>query len=153
MNGETGKKILAHLSKQQDEMVRLLSECVLLESPSAVPASQDAVFDVFAARFGDLGFRCKRLAGRETGGQMLAIPRDYRKRSPRQLLLGHCDTVWPEGTLEKMPVEDRDGRLHGPGIYDMKGGLVQALFAVGALRHLGLQPSVTPIFFINSLKL
>jgi glutamate carboxypeptidase len=81
---------------------------------------------------------------------MLAVPIGYRKHSPRQLLLGHCDTVWPHGTLEKMPVENRGGRLHGPGIYDMKGGLVQALFALTALRDLGLQPTVAPLFFINS---
>ncbi len=80
----------------------------------------------------------------------MPIPRDYKRRSPRQLLLGHCDTVWPQGTLVKMPVESRDGRLHGPGVYDMKGGLVQALFALTALRDLGIQPSVAPLFLINS---
>ncbi len=44
----------------------------------------------------------------------------------------------------------RDGCLHGPGVYDMKGGLVQAIFALAALRELGMQPSVTPVFFMNS---
>ncbi len=150
MNGDTAKKIFTHLRSKQDDMVRLLSQCVHLESPSAVAASQAAVFDVLAAQFRDLKFRCKHLAGRTTGGQLFAVPRDYQKHSPRQLLLGHCDTVWPLGTLEKMPVENQDGRLHGPGIYDMKGGLVQALFALGTLRELGLQPTVAPIFFINS---
>ncbi len=150
MNGETAKKIFAHLRTKQDEMVRVLSDSVRLESPSAVPASQAAVFDLFADLLSDLNFRCRRLAGQKTGGQLMAVPHKYAKHSPRQLLLGHCDTVWPEGTLEKMPVENRDGRLHGPGIYDMKGGLVQAVFALGTLRQLGLQPAVAPIFFINS---
>ncbi len=150
MNTATANKIFAKLHTKRDEMARMLTQTALLESPSGDPSAQDAVFDLFAARFADLGFRCRRLAGKASGGQLLAVARDYPKHASRQLLLGHCDTVWPHGTLEKMPVESRDGRLHGPGVYDMKGGLVQALFALAALRELGLQPEVAPLFFINS---
>ena len=131
-------------------MVRLLHECAKLESPSADPTSQNAVFDFFVSLLRPLGFRCRRLAGRTSGGQLLAVPDGTEKHAKRQLLLGHCDTVWPHGTLKKMPVETRDGRLHGPGVYDMKGGLVQAVFAIRAVRDLGIQPEVAPLFFINS---
>ncbi len=150
MNKATAKKIFDHLQVRREEMAQLTAQCATMESPSAVPSSQAPVFDLFTSHLRELGFRCKRLAGQNSGGQLLAIPRDYQKGSPRQLLLGHCDTVWPQGTLEKMPVESRDGRLHGPGVYDMKGGLVQALFALTALRDLGIQPAVAPLFFINS---
>ncbi len=131
-------------------MVGLLSRCAQLESPSGVPATQDPVFALLTAELERIGFRCNRLAGRITGGQLLAVPKDYQRHSPRQLLMGHCDTVWAEQTLEKMPVESRDGCLHGPGVYDMKGGLIQAIFALGALRELQIAPTVTPVFFINS---
>jgi glutamate carboxypeptidase len=80
----------------------------------------------------------------------MAVAKDLPQTQPKQLLLGHVDTVWPHGTLETMPVESKDGCLHGPGVYDMKGGLVQAVFALSALRELGLQPAVTPVFFMNS---
>lgn len=150
MNGDTANKILARLSSEQDEMVRVLTDSVAIESPSAVPATQQPMFQLLENLFADLNYRCRRLRGRNTGGQLLAIPRGLAKHSPRQLLLGHCDTVWPEGTLEKMPIETRDGRLHGPGSYDMKCGLVQAVFAVQALKALRIQPTVAPIFFINS---
>jgi glutamate carboxypeptidase len=143
-------KILAWLHARGDEMVRMLTEAALLESPSSDPAAQDPVLELFADRLRSLGFRCRRLAGQRSGGQLLAMPGDYRRGMPRQLLLGHCDTVWSRGTLAKMPVESRDGRLHGPGVYDMKGGLVQAVFALAALRDLGLQPRVAPLCFINS---
>ncbi len=73
-----------------------------------------------------------------------------RRGAPGQLLLGHCDTVWPLGSLERMPVGIHDGRLAGPGVYDMKGGLVQGIFALRALRDLGLEPPVEPAFLINS---
>ena len=55
---------------------------------------------------------------------------------PAQLLLGHCDTVWPLGTLADMPLTISDGMLRGPGSYDMKAGLVQMLYALQALHSL-----------------
>jgi glutamate carboxypeptidase len=64
-------------------------------------------------------------------------------------MVGHLDTVWPVGTLASMPLVQVDGRLAGPGAYDMKGGLVQAIFALQALRALDLHPSVTPVLFIS----
>ena len=67
-----------------------------------------------------------------------------------QLLLGHCDTVWPPGTLKKMPVDFEDDVVKGPGVYDMKGGLAQMVFALRALHDLDLEPTVAPVVFVNS---
>src|SRR5262249_59394437 len=52
------------------------------------------------------------------------------------LILGHFDTVWPIGTLPRMPLERRDGRLHGPGTFDMKAGIAIGMLAVRALSAL-----------------
>jgi glutamate carboxypeptidase len=65
-------------------------------------------------------------------------------------MLGHCDTVWPLGTLENMPWQVQGNEIRGPGVYDMKAGLVEMLFAIEALRDLDLQAAVTPLCFINS---
>jgi glutamate carboxypeptidase len=54
--------------------------------------------------------------------------------APRVLLVGHLDTVWPLGTLDRWPFEVRDGRATGPGVFDMKAGVVQLLFALAALE-------------------
>jgi len=59
------------------------------------------------------------------------------------LLLGHLDTVWPMGTLEKMPWKESDGKISGPGVLDMKAGVVMALEAVTALRELEVERPVT----------
>ncbi|HEX9941405.1 MAG TPA: M20 family metallopeptidase [Thermoanaerobaculia bacterium] len=131
-------------------MTLLLRDLAVLESPSHDAASQEPVFARLAAELEAAGLRTRRLPGRRTGGQLWAVRQERRRGAPAQLLLGHCDTVWPAGTLERMPVEVRDGRLAGPGVYDMKAGLVQGIFALRALRDLGLAPEVEPAFFINS---
>jgi glutamate carboxypeptidase len=65
-------------------------------------------------------------------------------------MLGHYDTVWPRGTLGSMPVQRQQDVVHGPGVYDMKGGIAQMLFALRAIREFGLRPALTPIVFLNS---
>jgi glutamate carboxypeptidase len=60
------------------------------------------------------------------------------------------DTVWPIGTLAQMPVHTVDGLLFGPGTADMKGGLVEIVFALRALRELGLAPAATPVVLVNA---
>ena len=52
------------------------------------------------------------------------------------MLLGHMDTGWDVGTINKMPCREKKGRLFGPGVYDMKGGIVQILFAIRCLRDI-----------------
>jgi acetylornithine deacetylase/succinyl-diaminopimelate desuccinylase-like protein len=97
-----------------------------------------------------LGYRAWRVPGRRSGGHLYARPEWRGRRTPAQLLLGHCDTVWPLGTLAEMPVEVKDGVITGPGVYDMKGGLAQIVFALRALRDLCVNPPLTPVVFVNS---
>lgn len=89
---------------------------------------------------------------REMGGDVEVLPQaaagDHVKGTfgagdTRVLLLGHFDTVWPVGQLERMPLVERDGRLSGPGIFDMKGGLSIALQAIRALAHTGWPAGLT----------
>ena len=131
-------------------MVRLLGRLAEEESPSLDPASQAGPQAILRLELERLGFAVRSIPGVESGGHLLAIPRDRPRGASMQLLVGHCDTVWEIGTLATMPVIERDGRLYGPGTYDMKGGLVNILFALDALRMLGLQPEVTPVVLINS---
>src|SRR6202023_2974326 len=150
----TAAALLDGRRRREGEMADLLGDLARLESPSVVPAAQAPVLDRLAAELRGAGMRVRRLRGRTSGGQLYAgagpAGRSAAPGRPAQLLLGHCDTVWPLGMLRQMPVERRDGRLYGPGVYDMKAGLVQGVFALRALRELRLEPPAVPLMLINS---
>ena len=131
-------------------MYEALERLVAAESPSQDPASQADVQATLTQELEASGFRVRRLPGHETGGHLLAVPRERSRHQCVQALIGHCDTVWPRGTLGTMPITIRAGRMTGPGIYDMKGGLVLMIFALRAIAEQGLEPEVLPVVFINS---
>jgi glutamate carboxypeptidase len=149
MDAQLFERIVRYLRDRSQEMVTLLAEMVRAESPSSVPQSQKQVLHILAERLAKLSYSVWRLAGRNCGGHLYARPWQRMHRSA-QLLLGHCDTVWPLGTLADMPLTIGDGVLRGPGSYDMKAGLVQMLYALQALHTLEVKPSLAPLVFINS---
>lgn len=98
----------------------------------------------------DAANRCGRLVSalaREQGAEIEWVPsqscgdhllaRFGDGSGDQVLLLGHFDTVWPVGQLARMPIREVEGRLHGPGIYDMKGGIGIGLLALRALAATG----------------
>ncbi len=131
-------------------MTDLLKDLVLMETPSTDAASQAQIRDRLKAEFEQIDYRVNLIPGRKSGGHVYAAPGSRRKQQPTQLMLGHCDTVWPIGTLETMPLVSEADMLRGPGIYDMKAGLVEMIYALRAISALDLEPSVVPLCFINS---
>jgi glutamate carboxypeptidase len=131
-------------------MVRLLMRLAEAESPSLVPDTQGGPQAILRLELERLGFVVRFVPGTVSGGHLLAIPHGRPKGHSIQLMIGHCDTVWEVGTLARMPLHRRNGRLYGPGTYDMKGGLVNIVFALRALHTLGLPAEVVPIVLINS---
>jgi glutamate carboxypeptidase len=144
-----GKALLEWLREATDEMTALLERLARAESPSDDPPAQREAFSLLAGEFSELGFEVERLPGERTGDHLLAST-ETAGDAPYQLLLGHLDTVWPVGTIEEMPVAIRDGNLFGPGVFDMKGGLVQMLFALRALAELDLEPACRPLALVNA---
>lgn len=134
----------------RQEFVTLVASLARLESPSDAPETQHAVRERLADAFEALGFRVRRIPGRRSGGHLFARPADRERGRPLQLMLGHYDTVWPVGTLESMPLVVEENAIKGPGVYDMKGGVVQMIFALRALRELGLETGLVPLVFLNS---
>lgn len=150
MSAERAKELLSFLSERRDDMVALLVELAGQESPTDVPETQLAVQRRLSDALEARGYVVRKIRGTRTGGHLFARPSSRKKGRPGQLLIGHSDTVWPLGTLSTMPVVVEDGRVRGPGTFDMKSGLVQGLFAVEALQVLGYDPPATPVWFINS---
>ncbi|MDJ0827023.1 MAG: M20 family metallopeptidase [Rhodobacter sp.] len=146
----SGAEILAHLKGQKDDFVAFLEELTRIESPSLDPVPQGRARGVIADRLRQGGFRTWALSGTSHGGNLYARPDDRPRGRPVQLLVGHYDTVWPVGTLRDMPFEVDGNVVRGPGVYDMKGGITQIVFALEALAHFGAAPQVTPVVFANS---
>lgn len=144
------RAILEYLNGRRGSMVELLVEVASHESPSDVKESQGPVQASLARALAERGFAVRHVLGRRTGGLLFARPRDRRRPLPAQLLIGHSDTVWPLGTTTSMPVTVEGDQVRGPGVFDMKAGLVQGIFAVEALGALGLQTPATPVWIINS---
>ena len=142
--------ILQYLRGQREEMIRLLESMVRVESPSDEPGTQHEIREIIATELEQLGFRVHRIPGRDSGGMLYASNPGRTRGAKTQLMLGHYDTVWPLGTLENMPFEVDGDLIRGPGVYDMKGGIVQVLLALKTLHHFGIKPKVSPAIFLNS---
>lgn len=124
------------LASHQSDMVALLRELVVHESPTHEKSACDDLASLLAGHFERIGGRVK-LHRQASAGNHLQVDFPGAKHRSRLLLLGHYDTVYDKGTLKKMPWREDKGRLHGPGAFDMKGGIVQMLFALQALQQSG----------------
>lgn len=143
-------QLLDEVRTQREPMVSLLERLARFETPSSDAGSQLPIRDTICEELAALGYRVRKLSGRRTGGSLFAAPVARKRGRPVQLLLGHYDTVWPVGTLSEMPFEIEDNVVRGPGVFDMKGGIVQILFALRSIASLGLEPGVTPVILLNS---
>ena len=146
----SARDVLSHLQSKRADMIELLRNMTEAESPSDDPAAQIEIREIIAAEFERLDYTVRRIPGRGSGGMLHARPTTRHAGRDVQLLLGHYDTVWPLGTLQDMPFEHQDDIVRGPGVYDMKGGVAQALLAIETLRHFNFEPPVTPHVFLNS---
>jgi glutamate carboxypeptidase len=117
------------------------------ESPSTDKAALDACAGVIDSLCRVAGGRVTRLPRQDAGDHLLV---EFGCGERQLLLLAHYDTVWPVGQLARMPVEVRDGRLFGPGVYDMKAGLVMGLLALQACGETGPAPAHRLVFLITS---
>jgi glutamate carboxypeptidase len=138
-----GKAILRSVEKKSDRIHQHLYELVQQESPSEDRQAVNAAMALAEHWAREQGARVKRHKQREFGDVLELQFGPSRSKQKPVLLLGHLDTVWPIGTLKKMPWREADGRYWGPGVLDMKAGVVMALTALSTLREMKLSRPVT----------
>lgn len=146
--------LLPHLTSRLDECLTLLQTLVEHESPSKDKAALDALADRLTGFLHSAGASSVDRIPNADGGDHLLARFDFGHTTPDAprpaLLMAHFDTVWPIGTLATMPFRIEDGRAHGPGTFDMKGGLTLLLTALTALRALNLTPPRPVEFLLTS---
>ncbi|RUL81276.1 M20 family metallopeptidase [Tautonia sociabilis] len=150
--------LLLHLTSRLDSTLSLLRCLVEHESPSRDKAALDALADRLTPLLADAGASSVERIPNDRGGDHLLArfpfghdPDPQAPDAPRPaLLLAHFDTVWPLGTIDRMPFRRDGNRVSGPGTFDMKGGLTLLLVALAALRDLNLAPPRPVAFLLTS---
>jgi glutamate carboxypeptidase len=125
-------ELISRVGRQFDWQ-QLLREFVEIESPSRDKALVDAFATRVAAEFQKLGGIVELVPQLEVGSVLRVTFASTPRKKP-VLLLGHLDTVYEQGTLERMPCRVSGGKMYGPGAFDMKGGIVMMLLAIAALK-------------------
>jgi glutamate carboxypeptidase len=119
---------------QQPWLIDTIESLVRLESPTTDKDAVDRCGAELQKRLESIGGRVSKLPRQDRGDHLLA---EFGCGANQLLLLGHFDTVWPVGQLSRMPLKTENGRLYGPGVFDMKAGIAIAMLATRALLETG----------------
>jgi glutamate carboxypeptidase len=142
--------ILAYLGERQRAIKTLIGRLVACESPSDDAAAVNRFVELVADTVAPIA-RSKTYEGGKFGRHLVCEFRlPGRRKSGQVMALGHSDTVWPVGTLATMPFREEGGRLHGPGVLDMKSGIAFFIYAVEALRELDIPVPSRVLLQLNS---
>lgn len=141
------RQLLEHIAANQDLLIRDLLAWCALESPSNDPAATTRMAQRVAAHLAAAGAAVEIIPG-QVNGSMVQATWAGGDGKPL-LLLAHHDTVHPIGSLARNPPRVEDGRVYGPGSYDMKGGALLAAAALAAIRSLG-RPLPRPVILLST---
>ena len=142
--------LLSYVAARQREIAALVRQFAECESPSDDPAAVNRFVELVSDTVAPMA-RVKTCPGGRRGKHLLCeMKLPGRKKSGQILALGHSDTVWPLGTLRRMPFREAEGRLWGPGVLDMKAGIAFFVFAARALRELEIAVPSKVLLLLNS---
>ena len=129
------------LASQHDAMMALLERMVNTDSGSRNKAGVDAAGDVLKAFYAEHELDHETIAN-ETYGEAIRVPLSHPTANDQRpiVLMGHRDTVFPEGEAGRRPFRIENGRAYGPGVADMKAGLVMNAFLMAAFKQFGGHP-------------
>lgn len=149
--GPLPKILFSSLRSRLPQMLGLLRELTVLESPTTEKAPADRCCGFLADQWMLRGGIIHILKQARRGNHLRVVwPPSAKRPSGQFLVLGHYDTVYPTGTLKEMPFRISGGKAYGPGTFDMKAGIVQALFAFEVLQELKIPVTRNVIFLWTS---
>ena len=132
----------------EEEFLSDLKALVEIESPSSDKPSVDHLAEFLASRLEYHGGHAQIHIAEGFGNHVQADFAGVSESKP-VLLLGHIDTVWELGTLKQMPFRVSDGRVWGPGVLDMKGGIATAIHAIALLREHKIPHAAVRMLFVS----
>lgn len=133
----SGTEILEGAKQRHDSTMAMLKSIVEFESPTSEKAAIDKLVDYLQDQIEQRGGRVERLAQDEYGD--LLVARFGSGEGKPLLVMTHIDTVWPIGTIERLPWRIEGNKAHGPGIYDMKASVAMMLTALDIINDLSLE--------------
>lgn len=143
-----------YFRSRQGELVHLLKQIVALESPTDDKKAVDACVSFTVKELKKVGCKVTTYPQKDTGDLIVAefAPGQVKEADDEILVLTHLDTVWPVGKIAKMPFYVQGNRLYGPGVLDMKAGLIMLLASLRALDGLNVRPQKKITVFVNSAE-
>ncbi len=136
------------LKANKQEMLQLLEQLVNIDSGSNTKNGIDAISTLLKAKFEPIGFIVEVIQEKEYGNHLVMQHRDAK--NPEIIIVGHMDTVFPEGTAKKRPFTIEGERAFGPGVIDMKASLVSLLYALTAMKKAGKKGYQNVQIILNS---
>lgn len=143
------KRIRETVLEHKDWFVNRLKKYVEAESPTDDFIQNRKLLHSIAEDFKELDYRVEWKESVLSAGQIICRP-EKSDLQEDQLLIGHADTVWPVGTLDKMPWKIDDNVIRGPGVYDMKAGIVMMQLGIKIMKELDVKPKLRPVVMITS---
>jgi glutamate carboxypeptidase len=142
-----GEAWRTYFETQLSEIIDELHRYVTIESPTHNKESVDEMGKLIASRFAQLGCTVQQIPQAEVGDIIRA---EWGHGEEQILIIGHFDTVKPIGTIQKQPWRIDGDKIYGPGIFDMKAGIVFCYFALKAIIEKGLLPNKRIVFIWNT---
>ncbi len=141
--------LIQFLKSQEGHMLQLLEALVLQPSSSRCKTGVNAVARLVSNSLSSSGMNLEIARQSEVGDHLIFRSPACKAGKPAILLFGHMDTVFPQDSPFNW-YKEHEGRVYGPGVIDMKGGLVCAIYALKALAHCKLLETLPIIFICNS---
>jgi glutamate carboxypeptidase len=138
---------LEFLTERQEDMLNLLRTFVEFETPSRDKVAVDRFSAHLANLFGQLGSEVTMFERPHAGNIVRA---GFGSGAGQVLILCHLDTVWPLGEIQRRPFRIENGKAYGPGAYDMKAGIVQAIFAIKAIMAAKMEMPRKAVFLCTT---